>query len=82
MFMQAIKSGHGCLSSSTKSLVCAGNRNNPESANKRRTPRCMCVCAREIKGGYECVSVWHFLSPVDSYLCMCVCMYMYVKNTE
>ena len=90
VFVQAIKCEYGyecvyvCLSSSTKSRVCVRNGSDPDSANKRRAPRYMCVCEREIKDGYGCVyvCVCHFPSPVNSYLCMCICMYMYISTTK
>ena len=88
VFCQTIKRGCGygcvCLSPSTKSLVSVCNGSNLESANKRRAPRCMCACARKIQDEYGCVyvRVCHFPSPINSYLGVCVYMYMYVNTTE
>ena len=65
-----------CLSSSTTSRACVCNGSDPGSANSRCTPRGMCVCTRDQGWVWVCVCICHVPSPVDSYLCLCVFMYM------
>ena len=85
MFVHAIKRGMGlrmCVSFSTKSSVnsylCMYVMEAHMEVARRTALRDMCVCvwAREIKGGYGCVYVCYCRthSPIDSYLCAYVCI--------
>ena len=90
MFVKAIMRGHGyrCVYvyvtikqiSRTQLLVCVCNGSAPGSAIKKRLEMCECVCAHVRSRAsigmrmYVCVS--HHHSPVDSFLCVYVCIYM------
>ena len=65
VFVQEIKGAHryGCV------YVCI-MINDPD--NKKRAPRCTCVCAREIKDGCVYARVCHFPSPINVRACACV----------
>ena len=55
-------------------LVRVCNGSAPESAYERRAPRCMCVCALDIKRGYVCV--WLSSALSSRQLLVYVCIYM------
>ena len=80
MFVQAIKLEYGYR------RVCVSY------LHFTHAPRCVCVLyaikrgygcvcvVHAIQRGYECVRVISLHSPPDSYLCVYVCMYMYVNT--
>ena len=86
-----------CVSLSNKSPVdswvcarvcvcaCVCNRSASENAIKE-APRdvcvCVCLCTRKIKDRHGYVYVCHHHSPVDCFLCVYVCSYVYANTAE
>ena len=91
---EAMKRGYECVYATVimykiscrQLLVCVSECNEgvPRSAQERCAPRCIGVCASDIKRGHECVyvSVIFILQKKAICVYICTCMYMYINSAK